>query len=301
MSAVVFAYHSVGVRCLSVLLEHGINVKLVVTHSDSSDENIWFGSVANLAAQHDIPVVAPENPHDEETMKLLHAAEPDFLFSFYYRMLLKSSILKIPKRGCYNMHGSLLPLYRGRVPVNWAVLHGETQTGATLHAMIPKADAGAIVCQMTVPILRNDTSKDVFDKVLVASELVLHRSVPLLLAGTAQHTAMDLSRGSYFSGRSPKDGRIDWGQSALQIHNLVRAVTHPYPGAFAETIKGRMVLWRTILCKELKEMPEGPVLFMNNEKMYLRARDGSVLRVLEVEIDGETVSAIEDTIPLDAI
>jgi methionyl-tRNA formyltransferase len=298
MSAVVFAYHNVGVRCLSVLLAHGINIKLVVTHSDASNENIWFNSVADLAAQHDIPVVAPENPHDGKTMKLLHDAAPDFLFSFYYRLLLKSSILKIPKKGCYNMHGSLLPLYRGRVPVNWAVLHGETQTGATLHAMVPKADAGAIVDQMAVPILQNDTSKDVFDKVLVASELVLHRSVPLLLAGTAKHTAMDLSQGSYFSGRSAEDGRINWGQSALQIHNLVRAVTHPYPGAFAETVKGRLVLWRTMICDELKEMPEGPALFMSNRKMYLRAGDGGVLRVLEVEVDGETVTAIEDTIPL---
>ncbi|KAH8743270.1 formyl transferase, partial [Hyaloscypha sp. PMI_1271] len=184
------------------------------------------------------------------------------------------------------------------VPVNWAVLHGETQTGATLHAMVPKADAGAIVDQMAVPILQNDTSKDVFDKVLVASELVLHRSVPLLLAGTAKHTAMDLSQGSYFSGRSAEDGRINWGQSALQIHNLVRAVTHPYPGAFAETVKGRLVLWRTMICDELKEMSEGPALFMSNGKMYLRAGDGGVLRVLEVEVDGETVTAIEDTIPL---
>src|SRR5512141_2529757 len=129
--AVVFAYHNVGVRCLSVLLAHGLKVELVVTHTDNPSETIWFDSVAELAARHDIPVITPDDPNTPETVEQIRALQPDFLFSFYYRNMLKKDILDIPARGAFNMHGSLLPKYRGRVPVNWAIIRGEKETGAT--------------------------------------------------------------------------------------------------------------------------------------------------------------------------
>ncbi|MDD5613434.1 MAG: formyltransferase family protein, partial [Gallionella sp.] len=117
-SAVVFAYHDVGVRCLSVLLAHQVDVKLVVTHRDNPNENIWFGSVAGLAALHGIPVITPDDPNAPEVVGQIAALQPDFFFSFYYREMLKAPLLAIPSRGALNMHGSLLPKYRGRVPVN---------------------------------------------------------------------------------------------------------------------------------------------------------------------------------------
>src|SRR5262249_29878232 len=145
----------------------------------------------------------------------------------------------------YNMHGSLLPKYRGRVPINCAVIHGERETGATLHRMEVKPDAGAIVEQAAVPILPDDTAGDVFDKVVVAAELVLNRALPAMLAGSVFEHAQDLTKGSYFSGRKPEDGRIDWALGARQIHNLVRGVTRPFPGAFSELISKRLNVWRT--------------------------------------------------------
>ena len=141
-TAVVFAYHNVGVRCLSVLLAHGVEVVRVVTHQDSPAETIWFDSVADLASLHDIPVITPEDPNDPAVVAELAALAPDFLFSFYYRQMLKAPLLALPRAGAWNMHGSLLPRYRGRVPVNWAIIHGERETGATLHRMLEKPDAG---------------------------------------------------------------------------------------------------------------------------------------------------------------
>ena len=138
------------------------------------------------------------------------------------------------------MHGSLLPKYRGRAPVNWAVLHGETETGASLHRMVAKPDAGALVDQQAVPILPNDTAGQVYDKVACAAEVVLTRSLPAMIDGSARETALDLSKGSYFSGRRPEDGRIDWHDPAQVIHNLVRAVAPPYPGAFVDMDAGRV-------------------------------------------------------------
>ena len=271
--AVVFAYHDVGVRCLSVLLAHGVDVQQVVTHRDDPRENIWFGSVERLARERGI-AVAHDEPPDFAT---------DFIFSFYFRHMLPAAVLARARRGAYNMHGSLLPKYRGRVPVNWAVLHGERDTGATLHEMVAKPDAGGIVDQMAVPILPDDTAHDVFRKVTVAAEIVLDRALPAILDGSAKPRAQDLSSGSYFGGRKPEDGRIDWSRAAREIHDLVRAVAPPYPGAFAD-IGGRTLrVYRTRMLGEAAAATPGPVVTETAEGLVARCGDGKLLRILEWE------------------
>ena len=181
--AVVFAYHNVGVRCVKVLLAHGVDIALVVTHADNPAETIWFGSVADTAVEYGIPVTSPAEPNTKELGARIAALRPDFLFSFYYRTMLKRFLLSTAPRGALNMHGSLLPRYRGRAPVNWAVLHGERETGATLHYMTEKPDNGDIVAQTAVPILPDDTAREVFDKVTLAAEITLDRALPALGGG----------------------------------------------------------------------------------------------------------------------
>jgi methionyl-tRNA formyltransferase len=242
--AVVFAYHNVGVRCLQVLLARGIDVVLVVTHEDNPNENIWFGSVAAEAGEHGIEVVTPADPNGDALREAVRRARPDLIFSFYYRHMLPADVLALAPRGAYNVHGSLLPKYRGRVPTNWAVLNGETETGATLHEMTVKPDAGAIVAQTSVPILPDDTAQQVFDKVTVAAEQTLWRVLPALLAGEAPHLPNDIAHGSYYGGRKPEDGRIDWSQPAERVYNLIRAVAPPYPGAFTDIGGARFVVAR---------------------------------------------------------
>jgi methionyl-tRNA formyltransferase len=245
--AVVFAYHNVGVRCLRVLLARGVDVALVVTHEDNPAERIWFGSVAQVAAEHGIETITPHDPAGPELREAVARARPDFIFSFYYRHMLPADLVALAPRGGYNMHGSLLPKYRGRVPTNWAVLNGESETGATLHEMAAKPDAGPIVAQTSVPILPDDTAQEVFDKVTVAAEQTLWRVLPALLAGEAPHLPNDLARGSYFGGRKPEDGRIDWSQPAQQVYNLIRAVAPPYPGAFTDIEGERFIVARARL------------------------------------------------------
>ncbi len=303
MRAVVFAYHNVGCRCLSVLLAHELDIALVVTHDDSPGETIWFDSVEHLARVHDLPVTKPSDPNAAEFARRIEAAQPDFLFSFYYRQMLAPDLLAIPARGALNMHGSLLPTYRGRAPVNWAVLHGERHTGATLHYMVDKPDAGDIVAQQAVPILPDDTALDVFNKVTVAAELALDRVLPALLAGTAPRQAQDLRQGRYFGGRRPEDGRIDWRQSAQAIHNLVRAVAPPYPGAFC-TVTGRQVrLLRTLRQPGRRGRFGRPALYCESGRCYAECGDGAVLRVLTLEVDGtmlagDTFERAGDTPPV---
>ena len=281
--AVVFAYHNVGVRCLQTLLARGVEVALVVTHEDSPTENIWFGSVASVAAEHGIPVVTPADPKSPELRARIVAAQPDFIFSFYYRHMLPVDLLAIAPRGAYNMHGSLLPKYRGRVPTNWAVLNGETETGATLHEMAAKPDAGAIIAQTPVPILPDDTAAQVFDKVTVAAEQTLWRVLPALLKGEAPHLPNDLAHGSYFGGRKPEDGRLDFSQSGQQVYNLIRAVAPPYPGAFTEIGGERFVVARARLAQPGAaggDLPPG--IHVGDNGFFATCGDGRVVAIHEL-------------------
>ncbi len=234
MRAVVFAYHEVGARCLQALLDGGVDVQLVITHTDDPNERIWFTSVAEVARQAGIEVITPESASEPEVQARIAGIAPDYIFSFYYRQMIPMSVLNLAKILPLNMHGSLLPKYRGRVPINWAVLHGETETGATLHVMAEKPDAGDIVAQQAVPIGPDDTAGDVFAHVTTAAANTLKGVLPQLLKGDVPRRPNNLAEGSYFGGRRPEDGRIHWEQTAAQVYNLIRAVAPPYPGAFTD-------------------------------------------------------------------
>lgn len=240
---VVCAYHNVGYRCLEELLRQGARVELVFTHDDSPTEEIWFSSVRQLAERHGIKVLTSDI-NLPENLELLREIAPDFILSFYYRNMIHREVLHIPRLGALNLHGSYLPKYRGRVPVNWAVINGETETGATLHYMVEKPDAGEIVDREKVTIAFTDTAFDVFNKVTEAAIKVIGRSWPMLRDGRAPRIPMDLKLGSYFGGRKPADGLIDWTKSAIQIYNLIRGVTHPYPGAFTWLGGKKVIIWQ---------------------------------------------------------
>mgnify|MGYP000882057431 FL=1 len=286
MNAVVFAYHNVGVRCLKTLLARGVQVQLVVTHPDSPTETLWFDRVADVAAEAGIPVAYVDDAVDAALIDRVAALSPDYLFSFYFRRMLPARLLVAAKIAALNMHGSLLPKYRGRVPVNWAVLHGETETGATLHVMEAKPDAGDIVAQQAVPILPDDTAKEVFDKLTVAAEIALWNVLPQLRRGEVPRRPNDLSAGSYFGGRKPEDGRIDWTQSAQSVYNLIRAVAPPYPGAFFDQLGRRFIVARArIASPALRARIDGKNavgLHIADEQLLARTGDGGALHIVEL-------------------
>lgn len=232
-----------GYECLDALIQNDEYVLAVITHKDNPDEEIWFRSVAGLAEKYGIPVHSPESVNTPDWIDRIRSWGPDLIFSFYFRSIIREEILQIPRLGAFNMHGSLLPKYRGRVPINWAVLQGEKETGVTLHHMVKRADAGDIVDQERVPIGPEDTARDVFGKCVKAARLVLERQLDSLTAGTAPRRSQDESQATTFGGRKPEDGRIDWTQSADQIYNLVRAVTNPYPGAFTFADGKKLFIW----------------------------------------------------------
>jgi methionyl-tRNA formyltransferase len=287
--AVVFAYSEVGVRCVRELLVQGVQIPLLFTHRDDANEQQWFGSVKLLAEKHGVRAVTPDSPNLEEWIAAGRAAQPDFVFSFYYRYMLAQAWLKLPRLGALNMHGSLLPKYRGRAPVHWAILNGETQIGASLHYMVEKPDAGALVDQQAVPILPNDNALQVSIKVAEAAEQVLRRCLPKLIAGTADARALDLTQGSYFGRRTPEDGRINWALPARAVHDLVRAVAPPFPGAFTEVNGVTLALLETRLDEKPAQYAH-PCLYRADGTWYVDCADHARLKILQLAVNGVPVA-----------
>lgn len=238
-----FGYSEVGYSCLSLLLERGDHVVALITHEDNPHEKIWFKTPAVAAREKGIPVFTPESVNTPEWREKIAALRPDLILSVYYRHMIGTKLLALPPLGAWNLHGSLLPKYRGRAPINWAVLHGEARIGMTLHRMVKSADAGAIVDQDGADIGPRDTAEQAFRKVLPCARRVLARQIDALLAGMATETPQDEAQASYFGGRKPEDGRIVWTQTSRQIFNVIRAVTDPYPGAFTEIGEARLMVW----------------------------------------------------------
>ncbi|MBU9855533.1 bifunctional UDP-4-amino-4-deoxy-L-arabinose formyltransferase/UDP-glucuronic acid oxidase ArnA [Rahnella bonaserana] len=244
MKAIVFAYHDIGCVGLQALVDAGYDVQAVFTHTDAPNENKFFSSVARQGAELNLPVYAPEDVNHPLWVDRIRALQPDVIFSFYYRNMLSEEILSLAPRGGFNLHGSLLPRYRGRAPVNWALLNGETETGVTLHKMVKRPDAGDIVGQRKVAIAADDTALKLHAKVRDAAKALLTDVLPEMKAGKITLTPQDESQASYFGRRTAADGEIHWHKSATEINNLIRAVTEPYPGAFSYLGQRKLTVWR---------------------------------------------------------
>ncbi len=277
MRAVVFAYHNMGIVGIRALLDNGFEVPLVFSHRDDPQENRWFESVADYCRDRGIPVHLPENVNSHPWPDAIRSARPDYLFSFYYRLILSEEILSIPRVCSMNVHGSLLPKYRGRAPVNWVLVKGETETGVTLHVMTEKPDAGDIVGQAAVPISFEDTALTLFGKMEKAAESLLSGLLPRIAAGDIPRRRNEIEKGSYFGGRKPEDGKIDWSRPAVEIYNLVRAVTRPYPGAFSCLQGEKFLVWwaRPADAAEIPEaVPPGKLVFSGEGPVREAVRNG---------------------------
>ncbi|HKN01408.1 MAG TPA: formyltransferase [Candidatus Binataceae bacterium] len=249
-ACVLFAYQDMGYACMEALLSMGAPVAAVFSHRDDPHEEIWWRSCTELAERHRVPVHYPDKM-DDGWIAHIAAMKPAVIYSFFYRNLLPQNLLDCAPLGAYNVHGALLPRYRGRASVNWVLVNGEKETGVTLHHMVARADAGDIVAQRSVEIEDRDTARTLYRKLVPLGAELIREFHPLIAAGCAPRRPQDISAGSYFGRRRPEDGRIDWRWPARRIFNLVRAVTHPYPGAFCVLGEERKLLvWQTQIAAE---------------------------------------------------
>jgi methionyl-tRNA formyltransferase len=277
----------VGYVCLDLLLAQGAEIAAVFTHEDDPEERVWFRSVRGLAEQHALPVFTPERLDVGGWLARLRAWSPDFLFSFYYRRMLPNAVLETARLGAMNLHGSLLPKYRGRCPVNWVLINDEKETGVTLHHMVAKADAGDIVAQRRVAIADDDTAYTLYGKQTAAAIDLMRAVYPQLCAGTAPRIVQDHAQATYFGGRRPADGAIDWAKSARGIYNLVRAVTHPYPGAFGQWRGQPLMIWRARAEGDGGERTAAPGTVVGIDDAVVVQTGAGRLRALRVQLAGE--------------
>ncbi|WP_372881366.1 bifunctional UDP-4-amino-4-deoxy-L-arabinose formyltransferase/UDP-glucuronic acid oxidase ArnA [Psychromonas sp.] len=275
MKAVIFAYHNIGCAALQSVLDANIEVLAVFTHVDDSRENIFFQSVAKLAARNNIRVHAPQDVNHTLWIEHIRQLQPDIIFSFYYRQLLSRDILNITPDNAFNLHGSLLPAYRGRAPINWALVNGETETGLTLHCMTEKADAGDIVVQQKIPISATDTALSLHQRMTELTSEMLDNILPAIILGKHRRYKQDESQATYFGRRRPADGEIKWENDALTINNLIRGVTEPFPGAFSFLGERKVILWAAQVDTQTYNAPPGTVVC--SDPLTIACVQGSII------------------------
>ncbi len=286
MRTIVFGYHEIGYVCLEELIDFGAEVSCLFTHVDDPNEEIWYRRPAELAKTRGIPVYTPQDLKDSRWIGLIREMNPDVIFSFYYRMMIPKEILAIPKIGAFNLHGSLLPKFRGRCPVNWVLVQGESQTGLTLHAMVEKPDAGDIIAQRAIDITFDDTALTLFTKMATEARVLMRDVLPSIADGAFQRLPQaGLGSSSYFGGRKPEDGLINWEKDAVALYNLTRATTHPYPGAFTYLDGRKLFIWKAFPVKDIPRTRPGMVV--STRPLVVGAGRGG-LKLLQVQLDGES-------------
>lgn len=286
--AVVFAHGRLGARCLQVLRAGGVDVVLVVTHSGGEgDDDAGGSAVAALCRADGLPCIAEDDAGDAGLAQRVRAAQPAVLFCFGYRALLPAGLLAVAP--AYNMHAALLPQFRGRDPVEWAVLQGAGVTGASLHEMTAAPNAGAIVSQMEVPLLPDDTAADVHVKVTVAAEQTLWRVLPALLAGHAPRLHNDLAQGASHPARGEAARRIDWRQPAQAVYRQYLACAQPGDGAYTESGGVRYVIRRARL-GNVAALGLPPGLAVVDNGIFGVCGDGRMLAVLALSAQGADVT-----------
>ena len=270
---VIFAYHDVGVNGIRLLVKHKVNIHLVVTHKDDPNENIWFESVADICRKYKIKFYFDD---DIDITQILTCYKITTIFSFYYRKIISNKVMALAKYGAINLHGSLLPKYRGRSPINWQLINGETRGGATLHFMNCKPDEGDIIDQERFFISKKDDVLSLFSKLIIASSELLNRNLIKILNGKSKRKKQNNSLSSYFGARKPEDGLIDWSCNSTKIYNLIRALTKPFPGAFTFYKKKKFIIWRSFEVSKIHfDFNQDMGTFLNFEnKIYVKTGKG---------------------------
>ena len=256
MKAVVFAYHDMGCLGVQAVLDAGYEIAAIFTHADNPGENAFFGSVSRLAADAGIPVYAPDDVNHPIWAERIGQLAPDVIFSFYYRHLLSDAILALAPAGAFNLHGSLLPKYRGRAPLNWVLVNGESETGVTLHRMVKRADAA----QQRVAISPDDTALTLHHKLCQTARQVLEQALPAIERKEIHDVQQNESEATYFGRRTPEDSFLTWNRPATTLHNMVRAVAAPWPGAFSYSGTQKFTIWSSRVHAQNQTAQPGTVI-----------------------------------------
>jgi methionyl-tRNA formyltransferase len=276
------------------LIERGDNILgLVTLDSESLKKVAGAVDLAKFAEDAGIPILRVRNINLPEAVAWIRERAPDVVLVVGWTQLLKPELLRVPKIACLGFHASLLPKYRGRAPVNWAIINGETVTGNTMITLEPEADTGDIVAQRAIPITDEDDCNTIYQKVGQTEVEMLEEILPMMRRGLLPRKKQDDSQATVMPKRRPEDGLIDWRRSSREIYNWVRALTDPYPGAFSFLNGEKIWIWAACTDGEpiaSQSHRPGEVILDRQGWPWVATADGW-LRILSAQRQGEpTVS-----------
>ncbi|MBD7967852.1 methionyl-tRNA formyltransferase [Paenibacillus gallinarum] len=295
-----------AVPALEKLLAEGYSVKLVVTQPDKPQGRkkiLTPTPVKEAALKHGIPVFQPRRLRDEESVAELAKWEPDLIVTAAFGQILPKAVLDMPKYGCVNVHGSLLPKYRGGAPIQRSIINGEKVTGVTLMYMAEGLDTGDMISKVEVPITDEDTSGTMFAKLSEAGSDLLLREMPNLISGKVKAIPQNDEEATYAKNLTREDEKIDWARSAREIYDQIRGLV-PYSGAFTLWDEQVFKVWSAVnplaLPEEYKnassgqkEVEAGTVLSLSNLGIEVKTSDGS-LWLREVQPAGKKAMQASD-------
>lgn len=291
---VIFAHQNWGVRAISELIKTDYEISFVFTHPLDMDKNetVWYDSVKKLCDQNKIPVDEKINISKIEVEKIKKIS-PDLILSVGWRRLLPNSILSIPKYGSINMHDGLIPKYRGFAPINWAIINGETEAGITTHFIDAGIDTGSIIMQKKISINFEDTAYDVYNRLLELSSNLLLETLSLVDSKQVKPINQTLhNQGFFCSRRFPSDGRIDWANNRLEVYNLIRALSDPYPNAFCYYHKEKVLIKQAKLIEQDYRGPPGRICSIFDSGIVITCgknyKENQALLITKIGVNGST-------------
>ena len=286
MRVVFMGTPDIAAVCLNKIIGDGFNIVGVYTQPDrpkGRGMKMVFSPVKELAIKHEIPAFQPESFREDEAVEQLRALQPDVVAVVAYGRILPQRVLDIPKKGCVNIHASLLPQYRGSAPYQWAVLDGLTETGVTAQHMALKMDAGDIIDVAKTPIGENETAGEVLDKLAVLGADLLSRVLSRFEKGEVTGTPQNEENVSFAPMLDKSMCPIDWTKTAKQVHNHVRGL-HPWPVATAELAGTKFKIHSTVVVDGKTGVEPGTILALTKTGLQVACGEGAVeIRSLQAE------------------
>lgn len=275
----------IGWECLQTLLRIGANVVGVFTLDEAAGRRaVAFRSFAPFADS-GVPVYFGDGTLAADDATAMRELAPDLIYEIGWSQLLPPDILAIPSAAAVGMHCSLLPKHRGRAPIPWSIIFGLQRSGMTLFHLSTGADRGDIIGQAEFAIGSDDTAGDVYGKSVQAAVSLVETYHPMLANGTSPRIPQDLRRSDSWPRRTPQDGLIDWEMSAVRLYDWVRALTHPFPGAFTYWGDRKVFVWKAQSTDGNYAEPSGTVVGTRSDRIVVTSGQGA-LAITSLQLDG---------------
>lgn len=284
-----------AISSLESLYENGHSIDLVITQKDrpkGRGKKVQYTPVKEKALELGLEVFQPDSINDIESVNKIKDINPDFIVVVAYGQILKKEILQVPKYGCYNVHASLLPKYRGAAPINWSIINGEKETGVTIMEMAEGLDSGDMIIWDSIPINSDDDAITIHDKLSTLGGELIVKALNDIKNGVANKIPQDHNISTYASMLDKNLGRINWNDSGENIINLIRGLK-PWPSAYTQYKDDIVKVHKATLIDKLREGSNGQIVKVDKDGIYVNSKDKTII-IEEVQFPGKKKLKVEE-------